>query len=300
MLPVAASTMHRPVPGGRVSAVGTGRPPEHPSSSPQAAAVLRGMAQQGASRRVITPSCSCRRPCALKQTFKDGPNRGRHFFSCKARRCRTFTWLDAHLPQCRHGPARLRRVLKMGPNNGRYFAACPASNGQGCSLFEWVDLDEGLLDEPHVHCRSPGTSRMRQTPLPGEPHIMEPIGSTSSLKRLPGELPAAGVGEVASLTFQASKLTPPPPITPLKRKRLSSMVASLKADVPSLERQAHAGGSLPAKRRPRWRLPCGLGGTPCSAAEGDRQEATACQRSSGRALDVPDWQRVIVVDLTVE
>lgn len=41
--------------------------------------------------------------CELKQTFKPGPNRERHFFTCAKQRCRTFQWLDAQLPTCAHG-----------------------------------------------------------------------------------------------------------------------------------------------------------------------------------------------------
>jgi len=116
-----------------------------PSRRPSAAI---GAARQ---RVVVTPSCGCGRPCVLKQTFKEGPNRERHFFCCGRRACKAFAWLDAQLPSCQHGRAMLRRVLKLGLNNGRHFATCPAPRGQGCNLFEWILVDEAALLEPVVH-----------------------------------------------------------------------------------------------------------------------------------------------------
>lgn len=125
----------------------------------------------------------------MKQTFKDGPNRERHFFCCAARRCKFFEWLDAQLPRCAHGAARLRRVLKMGPNNGRHFAACPAPKGRGCSLFEWVLLEEGDASASTVRVHGEAAAepaavaalrqaRLREVPTPLR---KRPLGAETAL-----------------------------------------------------------------------------------------------------------------------
>eukprot|EP00927_Polykrikos_kofoidii_P043639 TRINITY_DN37716_c0_g1_i1.p1 TRINITY_DN37716_c0_g1~~TRINITY_DN37716_c0_g1_i1.p1 ORF type:complete len:761 (+),score=85.40 TRINITY_DN37716_c0_g1_i1:58-2340(+) len=121
------------------------------------------LARPSVGRRISTPSCACGRRCSLKQTFKDGPNRERHFFCCVSRRCKHFAWLDAQLPRCIHGPARLRRVLKMNANNGRYFASCPAPKGRGCGLFEWLVLDEAACNQGRmVHGDMGNNARQRE------------------------------------------------------------------------------------------------------------------------------------------
>jgi len=90
----------------------------------------------GPVRMLVTPRCGCQQACVVKQTFKDGPNRERHFFVCAKKKCKTFHWLDEQLPKCRHGRTRMRRVLKLGANNGRHFASCPQR--QGCGFFQWL------------------------------------------------------------------------------------------------------------------------------------------------------------------
>ncbi|CAE7659692.1 NEIL3 [Symbiodinium pilosum] len=93
-----------------------------------------------AVRELVRPRCDCRQACDLKQTFKTGPNRERHFFACSKRRCRTFQWLDEQLPSCAHGRTKMRQVLKLGVNNGRYFASCRLRNG--CGFFQWLEWQE--------------------------------------------------------------------------------------------------------------------------------------------------------------
>jgi len=98
--------------------------------------------------QICTPMCSCNKPCTMRQTFKEGPNKGRYYFTCSVRRCRTFQWVDSHLPRCQHGAGVLRRVLKMGPNNGRWFVACPGAQNDRCNMFHWAVLQEGRMPEP--------------------------------------------------------------------------------------------------------------------------------------------------------
>mmetsp|Transcript_120154 Transcript_120154/g.285487 ORF Transcript_120154/g.285487 Transcript_120154/m.285487 type:complete len:489 (-) Transcript_120154:52-1518(-) len=101
-----------------------------------------------AVRELVRPQCSCRQACELKQTFKPGPNRERHFFTCAKQRCRTFQWLDAQLPTCAHGRTKMRQVLKLGANNGRFFAACPLRCG--CDFFQWLRWKESEIPQ-HEH-----------------------------------------------------------------------------------------------------------------------------------------------------
>jgi len=103
---------------------------------------------QQASVQIRAPLCACNQRCMMKQTFKEGANKGRYYFSCFRRNCKTFQWLECQLPSCPHGPGRLRRVLKLGSNNGRMFVACSAPPGTGCNMFHWAAIEEVALPEP--------------------------------------------------------------------------------------------------------------------------------------------------------
>jgi len=183
-----------------------------------------GIVGKSLGRQVTSPMCRCRKPCSLKQTFKEGPNRERHFFACPQRRCNFFEWLDKQLPKCQHGPARLRRVLKMGPNNGRYFAACPGRGDSGCKLFEWIDLREAscacypatshgeplTVREPVLEFpkqwphppQKPGSSRLLHSNAVVVPSIEKP---KSSLRWKSGLLSAKAPKRVASRVLLSSR-----------------------------------------------------------------------------------------------
>jgi hypothetical protein len=90
--------------------------------------------------------CGCGEPCKLITVNKEGPNKGRQFYSCAKNRddttkCDYFNWSDedilppkpkpvipegAQVPNCRcNMPATIRITHKEGPNKGKQFWCCP-------------------------------------------------------------------------------------------------------------------------------------------------------------------------------
>ncbi|CAE7101189.1 unnamed protein product [Rhizoctonia solani] len=119
--------------------------------------------------------CQCGEPAGERTVMKEGPNKGRKFFTCgKERTCDFFEWFDGpskpseggfsgsiqkprptipakrKLNQSTQPPDDSRRcnckltavqrtVQKDGPNKGRTFWTCPNSEKARCGFFEWDD-----------------------------------------------------------------------------------------------------------------------------------------------------------------
>ncbi|KAF8610285.1 prokaryotic type I DNA topoisomerase [Ceratobasidium sp. AG-I] len=124
-------------------------------------------------------TCQCGEPAGERTVTKEGPNKGRKFFTCgKDRTCDFFEWFDGPSNQGSAGrsssaaakpqstiptkrkssefaaqgddrrcncklTAVQRTVHKDGPNKGRSFWACPNSEKARCGFFEWDDGDGG-------------------------------------------------------------------------------------------------------------------------------------------------------------
>lgn len=117
------------------------------------------------------PLCSCDRPCKSNVVKKDGPNRGRRFWSCSD--CNFFQWNHAsQIPKdggftsstsksgptmshqvepqigdvrCNCGQLAVRRtVSKDGPNRGRQFYACAQAKENACQFFSWTDQSSSI------------------------------------------------------------------------------------------------------------------------------------------------------------
>ncbi|CAE6452593.1 unnamed protein product, partial [Rhizoctonia solani] len=118
--------------------------------------------------------CQCGETAGERTVTKEGPNKGRKFFTCgKDRTCDFFEWFDGPSKPSEGGfpgpiqkprstvPAKRksaeytppddsrrcnckltavqRTVNKEGPNKGRTFWACPNSEKARCGFFEWDD-----------------------------------------------------------------------------------------------------------------------------------------------------------------
>ena len=101
------------------------------------------------------PNCACQLPAQQFTVKKDGPNKGRPFFSCQTRKCDFFQWGDEETesnqvpkegtPQCGCNiPAKEFTVKKAGPNHGRSFFSC---TNRKCGFFEWADDQNNNMPE---------------------------------------------------------------------------------------------------------------------------------------------------------
>ncbi|KAG9125830.1 DNA topoisomerase, partial [Ceratobasidium sp. 392] len=142
-----------------------------PSRRTSAAQPVENGARQGAT-------CECGEPAGERTVTKDGPNKGRKFFTCgKDRTCNFFEWFDgpsssgaaAKAPTNTLKPRSVvpakrtsseaaapdddrrcnckltavqRTVQKDGPNKGRMFWVCPNSEKARCGFFEWDDAGQ--------------------------------------------------------------------------------------------------------------------------------------------------------------
>jgi hypothetical protein len=136
-------------------ATAAGRPPPHAvaaaASPPRHATAAPGGQQMSGPAALPAgteaPLCAKhRKPCARRQTQKQGPNFSRWFFCCaekeRAEQCNTFLWedemgttapgppavSDPSVPLCKgHGRGSNRhQVKKPGPNQGFWFFRCSA------------------------------------------------------------------------------------------------------------------------------------------------------------------------------
>ena len=115
-------------------------------------------------------NCDCNPPLQAKLATvqKDGPNKGRDFYSCcqgKDNGCKFFEWADGvgnrpkhnnkpfypprpavvipsgPIPKCKcpNGEdAKIAEVLKDGPNKGKKFWSCYKGKNDGCGFFSWA------------------------------------------------------------------------------------------------------------------------------------------------------------------
>lgn len=102
------------------------------------------------------PLCKCNKPSKYNIVRKDGPNKGKTFFTCDT--CRFFDWQDktkdasqriqANIsnnvttgPHCKcNKPSVMRTVNKDGPNKGRNFWTCfQVKKENQCGYFLWIE-----------------------------------------------------------------------------------------------------------------------------------------------------------------
>ncbi|KAH7341007.1 DNA topoisomerase [Rhizoctonia solani] len=108
--------------------------------------------------------CQCGETAGERTVMKEGPNKGRKFFTCgKDRTCDFFEWFDSSSKPSEGGfsgsvqkprstvptkrnrrcncklTAVQRTVHKEGPNKGKSFWTCPNSEKARCGFFEWDD-----------------------------------------------------------------------------------------------------------------------------------------------------------------
>ncbi|CCO27752.1 hypothetical protein BN14_01739 [Rhizoctonia solani AG-1 IB] len=151
-----------------------GKSTAQPDNAPQPARRVVSAAQPMGDELRQGVTCQCGEPAGERTVMKEGPNKGRKFFTCgKDRTCGFFEWFDgpskssegdfsgsmqkprSTIPTKRKSPehsasddgrrcnckltAVQRTVQKDGPNKGRAFWACPNSEKARCGFFEWDD-----------------------------------------------------------------------------------------------------------------------------------------------------------------
>ncbi|OQR93067.1 DNA topoisomerase [Achlya hypogyna] len=124
----------------------------------KSATALRASTPQ--APRGAVPSCPGHQvECAVRQVRKEGPNKGRFFYTCsypQGEQCDFFEFTDgpaaaSHAPPSSHGPIGdvplcnhqqpcVKRVVsKAGANVGREFYVCSFPQADSCGFFEWKD-----------------------------------------------------------------------------------------------------------------------------------------------------------------
>ncbi|KDO34566.1 hypothetical protein SPRG_00629 [Saprolegnia parasitica CBS 223.65] len=122
----------------------------------------RAMTTVSAPPRGASPLCPGHSvECALRQTKREGPNKGRYFFTCsfpQGEQCDFFEWTEGaavppaiynggpsgDTPLCNHQQPSVKRVVaKAGPNQGREFYTCSFPQADSCGFFEWKDGESG-------------------------------------------------------------------------------------------------------------------------------------------------------------
>lgn len=126
----------------------------------------------------IELNCNCHKPANILTVRKEGPTKGKEFYTCANRDkpCGFFQWADEteqtnsrtdnsssnwgsssgnntsnswaadnnEKINCTcNKPASTLTVRKEGPNKGRQFYACP-NREQSCGFFQWADETEGI------------------------------------------------------------------------------------------------------------------------------------------------------------
>jgi DNA topoisomerase-3 len=135
--------------------------------------------------------CPCGGDAALRTVNKDGPNKGRQFYTCSNREnsCKFFKWAekeesstttpkttppkkspikepidDVEDVKCKCGEAKLQRVNKEGANNGRYFWSCP-NKDDSCKFFLWCDHPEKYLKKVlNIHYSNSKSKKIKNQP----------------------------------------------------------------------------------------------------------------------------------------
>lgn len=134
-------------------------------------------------------------PCAERTVKKDGPNKGRQFYTCRRSQtdsCGFFKWKDESsealnasapqsasrtsgtsdaIPKCSaHNIACvLRKTRKAGPNQDREFYSCSFQGADSCGYFEWKDESKSHRQQPPSSSsslpRSTGSSNDTEVPM---------------------------------------------------------------------------------------------------------------------------------------
>ena len=142
-----------------------------PTSQPPKLTKMEFPPSEGEENFVV---CNCGQRANLLTVRKDGPNRGRKFYTCMTKACDYFLWdpesdpMDTNnwqipdpVPPAREGfhsapfptggeeeqtvacrcgdPAKQLTVQKEGPNKGRQFYGCQKPRDQSCGFFQWAD-----------------------------------------------------------------------------------------------------------------------------------------------------------------
>lgn len=94
--------------------------------------------------------CDCGKPAVVRTVSKEGPNKGRTFYSCASgaqERCQFFIWKDIDGPHGNHGGDEpvlrcacgliaVKDAAKSGSNSGRSFYRC-SKQVKRCTFFQW-------------------------------------------------------------------------------------------------------------------------------------------------------------------
>ncbi|KAL4130516.1 hypothetical protein PRIC2_006512 [Phytophthora ramorum] len=138
-------------------------------------------------------------PCAERTVRKEGPNKGRQFYTCRRSQtdnsCGYFQWKDevtaetsgvtmvpttargasasGDAPRCsgHDAPCALRKTRKAGPNQNREFYSCSFQGPESCGYFEWKDEMESQRPPsssmPPVGSGAGGGNPLCECGLPG-------------------------------------------------------------------------------------------------------------------------------------
>ncbi|RLN98490.1 hypothetical protein BBJ28_00022903 [Nothophytophthora sp. Chile5] len=144
-------------------------------------------------------------PCVERTVKKEGPNKGRLFYSCRRPQtdtnCGFFQWKDemagsssataaasrgsnasANVLRCpgHEAPCALRKTRKAGPNLNREFYTCSFQGSESCGFFEWKD-------------------EVQPQPQPQRQAVASAASSSSALEGAAGEMPTCECGQPAVL-----------------------------------------------------------------------------------------------------
>lgn len=96
--------------------------------------------------------CNCDTDAKMVEVRKEGPNKGRKFYTCSSGTCRFFLWADepkgpssqSNEIKCKCGAIVKKLTCKSGQNKGRPFVACPKDR---CGFFEWQDISSSQSNQ---------------------------------------------------------------------------------------------------------------------------------------------------------
>jgi hypothetical protein len=98
--------------------------------------------------------CYCELRTILREVKKDGPNKGKLFYTCSNsydEKCNYFMWKNESIRRIQNSeenvnvlckcnlPAIIREVFKDGPNKGKLFYTCSKNRDEKCNYFMWKD-----------------------------------------------------------------------------------------------------------------------------------------------------------------
>ncbi|CAD5122782.1 DgyrCDS11189 [Dimorphilus gyrociliatus] len=154
-----------------------------------------------------TVVCNCETDAKLVEVKKEGPNKGRKFYTCSTSNCRFFLWADEPKSstqndqvKCKCPAIAKKLTCKNGQNKGRPFAACPNDK---CGFFEWQDTDSS---QSH---NQPSSQGFQSQSFQSQTQSRKPSmigrskknysGNTTQIQQSSGEDRRCACGEVAIL-----------------------------------------------------------------------------------------------------